>query len=339
MPNIRSIDMPLADYLNVANTIDLSSGSYTIEGYVNVSTISSGHFFNLFATNNNSYPGRWMFDFGTTSGTTAKLRFATESNAVLFYSNDVSYTLGTWAHFAFVNDSQGNIFRMFFNGSLVGSRAAVPLTSYSALQIGKNGSSWSASPYYLDDLRITKGIAVYTAAFTPPAAPLTNVAALSGSTLTPASKGHMVGDLQTITEPGGFVTTFNLYEPNGKVVQMTDPKGVVTDITYTLRGFVKTLTTTAPGLAARTTTYNYDNVGQVTGVIQPDGSTINYTYDAAHRLTGVTDAKGNSITYTLDNMGNRTTDQLKDPQGILQRQVQRTFDALNRVQQVTGAPR
>ncbi len=63
------------------------------------------------------------------------------------------------------------------------------------------------------------------------------------------------------------------------------------------------------------------------------------SYDAAHRLIGASDAKGNSVTYTLDNTGNRIGEQIKDPSGVLQLQMQRSFDALNRVQQVkVGAP-
>ncbi len=148
--------------------------------------------------------------------------------------------------------------------------------------------------------------------------------------------GNTIGDLQSISEPGGFVTTFKEYDPTGRILKMTDPKGVVTDVTYTLRGFVKTVTTTAPGLAGRTTTYNYDNVGQVTGVTQPDGSSVTYTYDAAHRLIGITDARGNSIDYTLDNVGNRIAEDIKDPAGTLQRSVSRSFDALNRMQRISG---
>ncbi|MGH6638685.1 MAG: RHS repeat domain-containing protein, partial [Polaromonas sp.] len=69
----------------------------------------------------------------------------------------------------------------------------------------------------------------------------------------------------------------------------------------------------------------------------PDGTTLGYSYDAAHRLVGVTDAKGNTVSYTLDNMGNRVGEQVKDPQGNLQRNITRVYDALNRVQQITGA--
>ena len=51
----------------------------------------------------------------------------------------------------------------------------------------------------------------------------------------------------------------------------------------------------------------------------------------------VDDGAGNRIRYTLDNAGNRTAEQIKDPSGVLQRSISRSFDALNRLQQVSGA--
>jgi hypothetical protein len=51
----------------------------------------------------------------------------------------------------------------------------------------------------------------------------------------------------------------------------------------------------------------------------------------------VTDAKGNTVSYTLDATGNKVSEQVKDPQGTLQRNITRVYDTLNRVQQVTGA--
>jgi YD repeat-containing protein len=102
---------------------------------------------------------------------------------------------------------------------------------------------------------------------------------------------------------------------------------------------VSTVTTTPPGGAARTTTYTYDSVGQLTQVSQPDGTSLSYSYDAAHRLTGVTDARGNAVSYTLDNAGNRIGEEVRDPTGTLQRSIARSFDALNRLQQAVGAPR
>ena len=171
----------------------------------------------------------------------------------------------------------------------------------------------------------------------PAAAHYAYYATTSFTGVDPNVIGNTIGDLQSITNAAGHMTQFTLYDRAGRVRQMIDPKGVVTDITYTPRGWVSTVTTTAPGATARVTTYTYDGVGQVIGVAHPDGSTLSYSYDAAHRLVGVTDAKGNSVAYTLDNAGNRIAEEIKDPGGVLQRNIGRSFDALNRVQQVTGA--
>jgi YD repeat-containing protein len=167
----------------------------------------------------------------------------------------------------------------------------------------------------------------------------TYYASTSFTGVDPNAVGYTLGDLQSTTNAAGQVTQYPLYDKSGRVKQMIDPKGVVTDIGYTPRGWVSTVTMTAPGGAQRATTYTYDGVGQLTGLSQPDGSTLSYSYDAAHRLVGVTDAKGNSVTYTLDNTGNRVGEEIKDSTGTLQRTIGRSFDALNRVQQVTGAQR
>ena len=58
--------------------------------------------------------------------------------------------------------------------------------------------------------------------------------------------------------------------------------------------------------------------------------------DDAHRLTSIADSLGNRIAYTLDAMGNRITEQVKDPKSVLARQTTRVYDALNRLQQITG---
>jgi YD repeat-containing protein len=189
-------------------------------------------------------------------------------------------------------------------------------------------TSWAYNPQGLLATETTNGIVTQT---------FTYYAATSFSGTAPNEVGHTAGDLQSITNAAGHVTQLTLYDRAGRVKQVIDPKGVITDTAYTPRGWASSVTVTPPGGASRTTSYTYDNAGQLTGVAMPDGTTMNYSYDVAQRLIGVTDIRGNSITYTLDAMGNKTGEQVKDQQGNLQRNITRVYDALNRIQKVTGA--
>jgi YD repeat-containing protein len=144
------------------------------------------------------------------------------------------------------------------------------------------------------------------------------------------------GNLVTITNPLDHVTILSNYDANGRVGKIVDANGMTTDLAYSSRGWLMSRVVSGAGGGAETTNYDYDGMGQLTKVTQPDGSNINYTYDDAHRLTAIADSLGNSILYTLDAMGNRTNEQVKDPNGALARQTSRVYDALNRLQQVTG---
>jgi len=118
---------------------------------------------------------------------------------------------------------------------------------------------------------------------------------------------------------------------HGQLLESVDSNGVVTSHSYDLR---QRLTGTTVG--GQTTRCDYDAVGQFTRVTQPDDSYIGYAYDDAHRQVAVFDHLGSRIEYTLDNAGNRTAEQVRDPQGVLARQLSRSIDALGRVQQTTG---
>ena len=150
----------------------------------------------------------------------------------------------------------------------------------------------------------------------------------------PDAVGHTMGDLQTLTNAVGKVTTFTKYNKAGQVLELSDPNGVLTVNTYDAR---QRLTSTS--VAGQLTRFGYDAVGQLKTTTLPNGAVITNTYDDAHRLTQVQDAAGNKITYTLDNSGNRIGEQVQDAGGTLARNIARSYDALNRLQSITGAPR
>ena len=140
------------------------------------------------------------------------------------------------------------------------------------------------------------------------------------------------GNVASITNAANHTTFITDYNAHGQPTRIVDPNGVVTVLTYDAR-----MRLTSRTVGNEATVFGYDPVGQMTSVTLPDGARLTYTYDAAHRLTAINDHKGNAIAYTLDAMGNRRVEQMKDPGGVLVGNIARVIDALNRVQQVTGA--
>ena len=106
-------------------------------------------------------------------------------------------------------------------------------------------------------------------------------------------------------------------------------------VRYSPRGRLLSQHAGAPDMD-ETTAYSCDSAGQLKKVTLPDASFIDYTHDDAHRLIAIADNSGNRIAWTLDALGNRTGETVTDPSGTLARQSARVFDALNRLQQVTG---
>ena len=133
------------------------------------------------------------------------------------------------------------------------------------------------------------------------------------------------GNLISVTNALGHVTTLGNYDAHGKPREITDPNGLVTTLVYDSR---QRLTSRTVG--AETTGYAYDNVGQLTRVTLPDASYIEYTYDNAHRLTEVRDNLGNRVAYTLDAMGNRTREDVYDPSSTLVATRLHEYNSLNR---------
>lgn len=240
---------------------------------------------------------------------------------------------GQWHHLA-VTRSGGAIYA-FVNGArftVTTALGATPLyASGGSHVIGGQAGVNRALNGYIDEFRITKGKARYTQAFTPPTAPFSHQFA------GPTDVGHTVGDLQSVTDAAGNTSQFTQYDRLGRVRQIVNAAGETTDISYTPRGWIGSVTVTANDAATQITSYIYDFAGQLTQVSLPDGTSLTYSYDAAHRLTGITDGAGNSVTHTLDNVGNRIGENMNDAAGNLQHSIGRAFDALNRVQQSIGA--
>ena len=143
---------------------DQTAGDFTIEGYI-------------FPTTTGTY--RLLFDMRTAATDVALTLALDSSNSLYCYINGSIVIQGTtplplnfWWHVSLVRSS-GSL-RMFFNGVQQGSTYN-DLNNYVArpLRIGADYSSAYGFTGYIDDVRITKGIARYMSAYVPPTSALT----------------------------------------------------------------------------------------------------------------------------------------------------------------------
>jgi hypothetical protein len=152
------------DYLSITDNsvFDFGSGDFTIEywEYRTVSTLYKP----VISRNNNGYP---PFMLGWSES--GNVNFFISSNGSSWdVASAVSMgtlTTNVWTHYAVTR--QGNTFRTFQNGTQIStftSTATLPAGS-GTLQIGRYSSVYYYQGY-LDELRISKGVARYTGSFT-----------------------------------------------------------------------------------------------------------------------------------------------------------------------------
>jgi hypothetical protein len=148
--------------IDANQNFNFGTGDFTVECWFYANSLSASTYACLMGCNNN----------GTTSEWGAYVR----SNGVFFYGSAGNLTGGgtvntsTWYHFA--ASRSGSTIRVFLNGTQQAS--ATVSGSYTNSSVGfKVGADnpVTTNPAfngYIDDVRITKGYARYTANFTPP---------------------------------------------------------------------------------------------------------------------------------------------------------------------------
>ncbi len=166
--------------------------------------------------------------------------------------------------------------------------------------------------------------------------PRTDVADVTTLAYYDCNTGGQCGQLQSVTNALGHVSNYDAYDANGRLLQSTDPNGVVTNYVYHPRGWLLSTTQVSQTGDTRVTTYGYDKVGQLTKVVLPDGTEQHYVYDAAHDLREISDNLGNKVEYTYDAKGNRTHELVKDPDGTLVRNTVTTYDIRNYIESINS---
>jgi hypothetical protein len=146
-----------------ANNADfaLGTGDFTVEGWVYQNTVSQ--YSTFFEVNGHLSPNGIIFILGA-----AGMQIYSGG----FFGSTPALTTNAWTYYAYSRNS--NTMRQFINGTQVSS---YPFTNNLnnvtlAPVVGQSRAFPSSPSYtmngYMNDIRITKGVGRYTAAFTPP---------------------------------------------------------------------------------------------------------------------------------------------------------------------------
>ena len=145
----------------------MGTGDFTFECWIYATAASDSPIYECRSTNSNTN------GFTVTAFSSTVIRVYT--TAVLVTATVANY-LNTWVHVAFTRSGSTN--RLFINGNLENTATASDNFSNQVAVVGGGrygggvGSTTITNSFtgYIDDLRITKGVARYTSNFTPPTA-------------------------------------------------------------------------------------------------------------------------------------------------------------------------
>jgi RHS repeat-associated protein len=129
------------------------------------------------------------------------------------------------------------------------------------------------------------------------------------------------------TDPDGG-TTYYTYDANLDLIQVIDPLGYVTDMTYNAAGDM--LTQTAPAPLYTTQSWTYNSMNEVLTYTDGRGNTTTNAYNTAGLLTSSTDPAGKVTSYTYYPDGQ--TDTVTDPDGHV---TSYTYDSSDDLASVT----
>lgn len=199
------------DYLTVADNsaLQMGSGDFTIEFFVNYSSISG---YQIFYDKGYWDTGALLIQTGNGNG-----RLIVYVSGAAAISETGTATTSTWIHYALVRT--GSTITLYRDGVSSGSATyATNFNSTSTLGIGCNpvasGGSFFPVNGYLSNFRLVKGTAVYTGAFTPPTAPLTAITNTSLLTCQSNRFKDNSSNAFTITRNGdAAVTAFSPFAP------------------------------------------------------------------------------------------------------------------------------
>jgi len=153
------------DYLSGTDAgFAFGTGNFTVE--LMVYPVGTGSYKTLIATRNGggAFTDRWTIGVGP-----SQEAFIYTNGFIVTTSNSV-LPANTWTNIAVTRS--GTDVKIFINGTQSGSTGTNSQNlTYSTLGVGANSDGVDSFNGYIDEVRITKGIARYTANYTAPVAP------------------------------------------------------------------------------------------------------------------------------------------------------------------------
>ena len=229
------------DYLSIPSNanLDFGTGDFTIECWVYsepttntypsfISSITgwsagaSGHRFD-----NINYANKFWFGLNGSAGVSGGDPFMASASTFMHYA---------WYHYALVRT--GNTWKMYINGALeaTGTYSGAFNQALGGMRVGASGP-WDGAQAYskgnVSNLRIVKGTAVYTSAFTAPTAPVTAIANTSlllnmadGQAIDNAVQNNLTlfGNAKLSTTQSKFGGASMYFDGTGDYATLYDPK-------------------------------------------------------------------------------------------------------------------
>ncbi len=168
-----ALGSPVSDF-------NLGAGQFTVEAWAYFLSAPTGVQAVVAQFGGSSNLG-WFF--GLNAGTLAFF-YSTTGTDNPSVAGSYAPTTNTWYHLAADRDAS-NVLRVYANGAVVAS-ATVSATIFPSTQsclVGNDGNFNRNFPGRLDEIRITKGLARYAGAFTPPTAPFADTSAIATQAL------------------------------------------------------------------------------------------------------------------------------------------------------------